>query len=77
MTRRSKPPFPESFDAIAAELKLSQRCTLSQRNCKTFCPSIADYIVAEIKVSQRWALRQHYCKAFCPEIEVSQHSELR
>jgi hypothetical protein len=37
-----KPLFPDSFNAIAAELKLSQRCTMPKHSCKTPFPGIAD-----------------------------------
>jgi hypothetical protein len=82
--RSSKPPLPDSADAIAAEIEVSQRWALRQHCCKPLCPSWPDLIVPEIEVSQRWALRQHSCKSFCPgwsndieaEIEVIQRCAL-
>jgi hypothetical protein len=59
--RSSKPPFPDSFDSIAAEIEVSQHCALPEHSCKTFCPSLVYAIVVEIEVSQRCAIRQHSC----------------
>jgi hypothetical protein len=78
--RSSKPPLPDSADAIEAEIEVSLRCALPQHSCKALCPGWSDAIVAEIEVSQCCALRQHFCKTLCPgivdfivaEIEVSQ-----
>jgi hypothetical protein len=83
--RSSMSPFPDSANAIATEIEVSQRCALPQHSCQTLCPVCADHIVSEIEVSQRWALRQHSSKTLRPccsnpivaEIEVSQCWALR
>ncbi len=61
--RSSKPPFPDSFDTIVAEIEVSQRSAMRRRHlhtCKTLCFSIAypitQMITAEIEVSQRCVL---------------------
>jgi hypothetical protein len=62
--RSSKPPFPDSADAIGAEIEVSQRwalrqhslyqgLTLRQHARKALCPGWSDLIAAEIEVSER------------------------
>jgi hypothetical protein len=48
-------------DLIAAEIEVSQRCTLPQKSSKALCPGITDLIAAEIEVTERCALTQHSC----------------
>jgi hypothetical protein len=55
--RSSKPPFPDIFDAIDAEIEVSQRCALRQHSSKALCPAWSEPIATEIEVSQRCALR--------------------
>jgi hypothetical protein len=72
--RSSKRPFSNSADAIAAEIKVSQRWALRQHSCQPLYSDIcqapvsilSDPIVAEIEVRQRCALPQHSCKTLCP-----------
>jgi hypothetical protein len=40
----TKPPSPDIFDAIDADIKVSQRCALRQHSCKKRCPACSDLI---------------------------------
>jgi hypothetical protein len=63
--RSSKPPFPDSFDAVVFEIEMSQRWALRQNFCKTVCPACSDLIESELEVCQRCALFQHSCNTIC------------
>jgi hypothetical protein len=41
--RSSKPPSPDSADAIGKEIEVSQRWALPQHSCKPRCPVWSDW----------------------------------
>ncbi len=45
------------FDAIPAEIEVSERWELRQIVVNPVCPDTCQVIVSEIEVSERWTLR--------------------
>ena len=55
-----------SRNEVLDEIKVSQRCSLSEHSGNPLCPSSIDLVITEIKVRQRCALRQHSSKVLGP-----------